>query len=135
MNGRTLLVGLVVVAIGLFASSLVPTASAQRDLGVEARIVIGELEESDDVIEDEEALDEIDYAVIEVRNNIDRTINVDFSGPQHFELKVGDKRRAKISVEEGVYTVRVSATSLKDGKSRIEVDDGTVYFIEVDSQK
>jgi hypothetical protein len=125
---------LVAIAVVLVVG-LVPTASAQRDLGDQARIVIGELEESDDVIEDEEALDEIDYAVVEVRNNIDRTIMVDFSGPQHFELEVADNNRAKITIEEGEYTVRVSASSLKDGRARFEVDDGTVYFFEVDSEK
>jgi hypothetical protein len=135
MSRRALLVALVVVAIGLFVSSLVPQANAQRDLGETARIVIGELEESDDVIEDEEALDEIDYAVVEVRNNIDRTINVDFSGPQHYELKVGDRTRGKISIEEGTYTVRISASALKDGRATIEVEDGTVYQFEVDSAK
>ena len=123
-------------ALGVLVACLflIPCNEAQgqrRDLGEDARLVIGMLVDTGVIIEDEG----VDYARVEVHNDVDRSVNLDFSGTSHYVLQVGDDRRGTIALDPGTYKVRASATALEGASAEISVVNRHIYELRVSSEK
>jgi hypothetical protein len=54
-----------------------------------------------------------DEATLNIRNNLDRNITLDFDGPDHHEISIGDKRTATLRLEHGSYGILLNAPGLK----------------------
>jgi len=52
-------------------------------------------------------------AVLDIHNNLDRNITLDFDGPTHHEISIGDKRAGTLKLEAGSYGVLINAPGLK----------------------
>ena len=135
MNNRALRIVLVLVAIGLLATLCVPQAVAQesRDLGEKAKLIIESFKDTGEELEED--IVEHDWALIEVRNKVDRSIKVEFSGKRHYEIKIGNETEENVKIHAGKYVVRVSAGALKTAKKKIKVKDGHVYKLRITSSK
>jgi len=136
MNTRALRVVLALGAVGILATLCLPQAAAQeeRELGEDAKLVIEEFTDTGDELKDEDAV-EHDWALIEVRNKVDRSIKVEFSGKRHYEVQVGNETEENVKLHAGKYVVRVSAGALKTAKQKIAVEDGHIYKLRVTSSK
>jgi hypothetical protein len=51
-------------------------------------------------------------AVVLVRNELDRSITVDFDGPSHYTVSIGDKKEQEITIQPGDYKLMASAPGL-----------------------
>ena len=54
-----------------------------------------------------------DAAMLDIHNDLDRNITLDFDGPTHHEISIGDKRTGTLKLEPGSYGVLVNAPGLK----------------------
>lgn len=51
-------------------------------------------------------------AIIKIRNSLDRTLTLDFDGPSHYMISIGDRTTRILRVHEGSYQIRASAPGL-----------------------
>ncbi len=93
----------------------------------DAQLVLGSLVKTDDEIKG----DDVDFAYLDVKNTLNRTISIDFIGNGHVELSVGDTKSGRAELAAGSYTVSVSAPGLKPAKGNISVRKKKIYTIEV----
>lgn len=52
-------------------------------------------------------------AVIKIRNELDRNITLDYDGPSHYVVSIGDKKTHRLAVQPGTYRIMASAPGLK----------------------
>lgn len=52
-------------------------------------------------------------AVIKIRNELDRNITLDYDGPSHYVVSIGDKKTHRLVVQPGTYKIMASAPGLK----------------------
>jgi hypothetical protein len=52
-------------------------------------------------------------ALIKIRNELDRNITLDFDGPSHYVVSIGDKKTHTLKLEPGTYKIMASAPGLK----------------------
>jgi len=52
-------------------------------------------------------------AVMDIRNELDRNITLDFDGPSHYVVSIGDKKTYRIRLQPGTYTIMASSPGLK----------------------
>ena len=136
---RALTRGSLVLALVLFGPSLRPggpqaVAQESRDLGGDAKLIIEEFKDTGRELDDNDPVED-DWALIEVRNKVDRSIKVEFSGKRHYEIKVGNETEENVKIHAGKYVVRVSAGALKTAKKKIRVRDGHIYKLRITSSK
>jgi hypothetical protein len=51
-------------------------------------------------------------AVIKIRNSLDRSLTLDFDGPSHYTISIGDRKTKTIRIQEGSYQIMASAPGL-----------------------
>lgn len=76
-----------------------------------------------------------DRAHVEIRNDLDRAVTLDFDGGRHYDLTVGDHRDASIDVEAGNYRIRASAPSFGSTQISGAMSQGTNYELRVVSRR
>ncbi len=81
---------------------------------------VGELDDED-----------VPYAVIEMRNGMNRSVSLDFDGPSHYETTLGDKRSSSLQVDGGSYDIRAKAPSLKTRDMSYFFESGHRYHMEI----
>ena len=52
-------------------------------------------------------------ALIKIRNELDRNITLDFDGPSHYVVSIGDKKTHTLKLDPGTYKIMASAPGLK----------------------
>jgi hypothetical protein len=52
-------------------------------------------------------------AMIKIRNELDRNITLDFDGPSHYVVSIGDKKTHTLTLQPGTYNVMASSPGLK----------------------
>lgn len=70
-------------------------------------------------------------AVIDVKNEVDRAVTIDYEGARHYDMTVGDHRDASIQIESGTYRLRVAAPSFGTAEITISVVAGKAYDLRV----
>ena len=72
-------------------------------------------------------------ALIIVKNRLDRSVSLDFDGPSHYELNVGDQREGRLRVVPGLYRIRGAAAALASIPPGLEgyLEAGNRYDINV----
>jgi len=71
------------------------------------------------------------YAVVEMRNGMNRSVALDFDGPAHYETSLGDKRTSSLQVEGGSYDIRAKAASLKTQDTSYYFENGYRYHMKI----
>ena len=68
-------------------------------------------------------------AIMNIRNELDRNITLDFDGPSHYVVSIGDKKTYKLKLQPGTYKVMASSPGLKfvPREYGITVDDYCMY--------
>ncbi len=136
MSTRYLKLVLVLALMGLGLVAYAPRIDAQedRDLGEAAKLVFEEFKDTGEELKQDDPV-EHDWALIEIRNKVDRAITVTFSGKRQYEFKVGPESEEAVKVHAGKYTVRASASALKDAKDKFKVEDAHIYKLRIAAQK
>src|SRR4030042_5459559 len=44
-------------------------------------------------------------ALIQIRNELDRNITLDFDGPSHYVVSIGDKKTHELKLQPGTYSI------------------------------
>lgn len=52
-------------------------------------------------------------AVIRIRNDLDRNLTLDFDGPSHYTVSIGDKSETKLEIQEGFYKIMASSPGIR----------------------
>lgn len=52
-------------------------------------------------------------ALVKIRNELDRNITLDFDGPSHYVISIGDNKTHTLKMEPGTYKIMASAPGLK----------------------
>jgi hypothetical protein len=68
-------------------------------------------------------------AIMDIRNELDRNITLDFDGPSHYVVSIGDKKTYRLELQPGTYKVMASAPGLKfvPREYGIAVEDFCMY--------
>ncbi len=68
-------------------------------------------------------------AMIKIRNELDRNITLDFDGPSHYVVSIGDRKTHLLKLQPGTYKIMASAPGLKyvPGKYGVTVEGYTLY--------
>ncbi len=51
-------------------------------------------------------------ALVEIRNDLDRNLTVDFDGPSHYTVSIGDRKDRSVRIDAGSYKLMASAPGL-----------------------
>lgn len=51
-------------------------------------------------------------AVIKIRSDLDRNLTLDFDGPSHYTVSIGDKSERTLDVQEGFYKIMASSPGI-----------------------
>lgn len=71
------------------------------------------------------------WGYLDVRNNLDRSVSIDFDGASHYDLTVGDRRTERVKLPAGSYSMAVSAPGLKPAKGRVSLENERVHAVEI----
>lgn len=68
-------------------------------------------------------------AILKIRNELDRNITLDFDGPSHYVVSIGDKKTHTLKMQPGTYKIMASAPGLKyvPRDYGVTVDGYTLY--------
>jgi hypothetical protein len=78
-----------------------------------------------------EDMNEDSDPLVKIKNSLDRNISIDFDGPSHYEVSVGDNKEFKRTFPPGKYKLMISAPGLKfvPDKNKAELEWNCEYTL------
>jgi hypothetical protein len=78
-----------------------------------------------------EDMNEDSDPLVKIKNSLDRNISIDFDGPSHYEVSVGDNKEFKRTFPAGKYKLMISAPGLKfvPDKNKAELEQNCEYTL------